>query len=173
MPVFGLLLGVSAVMVASCTEDRRAPQVAMAPAPVEAPRTTETINTAERDCLAEAIYFEARGEPREGKLAIAHVVMNRAASTGHPSEVCGVIREGEERGRGQCQFSWRCDGLVDKPRDMTAWADAQAVATKVLEGQTQDPTNGALFFHAEKVSPEWASKLRRTAAIGAHIYYAK
>lgn len=128
---------------------------------------------AERDCLAEAIYFEARGESRRGQIAVAHVVLNRAASEGHPDEVCEVIREGEERGRGRCQFSWRCDGLPDIPTDKQAWAEARDVAEEVMRGKESDPTRGALFYHAIGVKPAWAPKLQRVARIGDHVFYVR
>lgn len=128
----------------------------------------------ERDCLAEAIYFEGRSEPKDARIAIAHVVLNRAADEKHAGHVCEVIREGEERGRGKCQFSWRCDGLADKPREMEAWAQAQALAAEVLEGKHKDPTNGALWFHHTKVAdPPWTATLKRTAQLGEHVFYAR
>jgi spore germination cell wall hydrolase CwlJ-like protein len=134
-------------------------------------RAAATVDPAERDCLAEAVYFEARSEPRAGRLAVAHVVMNRVGSDRYADDVCQVIRQGEQYGRGKCQFSWRCDGLADIPRNMTAWADARAVAEEVLEGGSPDLTHGALFYHATSVKPAWAPRLRRTARIGQHIYY--
>lgn len=135
------------------------------------PRAERWIDPAERDCLAEAVYFEARSEPRTGQVAVAHVVLNRAASEGHPNRVCEVIREGENRGRGRCQFSWRCDGLADIPRDKRAWAEAQALAVEVMLGHEPDPTRGALFYHTVKVKPAWAPKLERVAQIGTHVFY--
>lgn len=129
------------------------------------------IDPAERDCLAEAVYFEARSEPVAGRIAVAHVVLNRAASDGHPNRVCEVIREGEARGRGRCQFSWRCDGLADIPRDKRAWTEAQDIAAEVLLGHHPDPTRGALFYHTVAVNPAWAPKLQRVARIGTHVFY--
>lgn len=140
------------------------------PAKVAARRA---VDATERDCLAEAIYFESRGEPRDSQIAVAHVVLNRTASTAYPARICAVIREGEELGKGRCQFHWRCDDKPDVPGEYAAWRDAQALADEVLAGSVPDPTRGALFFHATHVSPQWASRLRRTAQIGAHIYYAK
>ena len=136
-----------------------------------APR--RTADHAERDCLAEAIYFESRGEPRDSQVAVAHVVLNRVASKVYPSRICAVIREGEELGKGRCQFHWRCDDKPDVPSEYAAWRDAQALADEILAGEVPDPTRGALFFHAVYVSPQWASRLRRTATIGSHIYYAQ
>lgn len=143
--------------------------VAPAPTTVQPP----PVAPSERDCLAEAIYFEGRGEQREGQIAIAHVVLNRAAAKGFPRQACDVIREGEGNGKGQCQFSWRCDGEPDTPTDAAAWSAAQKLADSVMQGETTDPTHGALYFHNTKVQPGWSAKLRRTAEIGAHVYYAK
>ena len=84
-----------------------------------------------------------------------------------------VIREGEELGKGKCQFHWRCDDKPDVPSEYAAWQDAQSLADEVLAGNVPDPTNGALFFHAAHLSPQWTSRLRRTARIGAHVYYAQ
>jgi spore germination cell wall hydrolase CwlJ-like protein len=159
------------VLLAGCEKGERPPPsydlAALTPRPPSAAPASE------RDCLAEAIYFEGRGEQREGQIAIAHVVLNRAAARGASRRACDVIREGETLGRGRCQFHWRCDGASDQPTDATAWSVAQRLADSVLRGETTDPTHGALYFHNTKVRPDWAGKLRRTAAIGSHIYYAK
>jgi len=151
---------------------------APAPAPqivnLPQPETPPAAQPSERDCLAEAIYFEGRSEPRDARIAIAHVVLNRAADEKHAGHACEVIREGEANGRGKCQFSWRCDGLADKPREMEAWAEAQTLAAEVLEGKHKDPTNGALWFHHTRIAdPPWAAKLRRTAQLGEHVFYAR
>ncbi|WP_119419570.1 cell wall hydrolase [Desertibaculum subflavum] len=164
---------VAAPVTAEPPPSRTVTAVALAspqPAKIAARRA---VDPAERDCLAEAIYFESRGEPRDGQIAVAHVVLNRVASKAYPARICSVIGEGEELGKGRCQFHWRCDGKPDVPGEYAAWLDAQALAEEVLAGNIPDPTRGALFFHAVHVSPEWASRLRRTALIGSHIYYAK
>ncbi|WP_119419569.1 cell wall hydrolase [Desertibaculum subflavum] len=163
-------------MLAGCeTGEKPPPSYDLAAVPPVPPPSFEPAPAApsERDCLAEAIYFEGRGEPREGQIAIAHVVMNRAAAKGFPGQVCDVIREGESNGTGKCQFSWRCDGKPDTPTDAAAWSTAQKVADSVMQGDATDPTHGALYFHNAKVQPDWSAKFRRTAEIGAHIYYAK
>jgi N-acetylmuramoyl-L-alanine amidase len=163
-------------LLAGCETGEKPPpsyDLALLPAPAPHVETAPPPPPSERDCLAEAIYFESRGEPREGRIAVAHVVMNRAAANGFPGQVCDVIREGEDKGSKQCQFSWRCDGKPDTPTDQAAWSAAQELADSVMRGETTDPTHGALFFHHTKVQPEWTSKFRRTAEIGDHIYYAK
>lgn len=169
------VVGAVLAALAGCeTGERPPPSYDLAAlAPPAAPVQPEPAPQSDRDCLAEAIYFEGRGESREGQLAIAHVVLNRAAAKGAPRRVCDVIREGEELGKGKCQFSWRCDGKSDHPTETAAWSASQQLADLVLKGETTDPTHGALFFHHAKVQPDWSAKLRRTAEIGAHIYYAK
>ena len=82
----------------------------------------------ELDCLALNIYWEARSEPRLGQIAVAAVTLNRVADPGFPDTVCSVVRQGEERGRNLCQFSWHCDGLDDRPGNLAAWQHAQRLA---------------------------------------------
>ena len=97
-------------------------------------------------CLAEAVYYEARGEPIQGRAAVAYVVLNRAESGKFPETPCAVVAEG-------CQFSYRCDG---RPEALAVRADrdaAFATAKAVLTGAVADPTNGALFFHASRIAP--------------------
>ena len=169
-----VVAGVLAVLAACETGEKPPPSYDLATVtPPTAPTVQPPTPQSDRDCLAEAIYFEGRGEQREGQLAIAHVVLNRAAAKGTPKGACDVIREGEELGKGKCQFSWRCDGKSDHPTENAAWSEAQQLADVVLKGETNDPTHGALYFHHTKVQPDWSAKLRRTAEIGNHIYYAK
>ncbi len=123
--------------------------------------------------MAMNIYFEARGEPLLGKIAVGHVVLNRVADKRFPGHVCKVIRQGGEKRRHRCQFSWWCDGKSDRPRDETAWYDAVFVAHLIRLGVTIDPTKGALWYHAVTVRPNWASQMHREAKIGRHIFYSK
>jgi spore germination cell wall hydrolase CwlJ-like protein len=123
-------------------------------------------------CLALNIYFEARGEPELGKIAVAHVVLNRVADRRFPSTVCDVVRQGGEQDLYRCQFSWWCDGLSDKPRDARAWEAAKLVAHKVYWGFSPDPTDGALWYHADSVSPSWGKAFILGPKIGQHLFYA-
>jgi spore germination cell wall hydrolase CwlJ-like protein len=125
---------------------------------------------AERKCLAQAVYFESRAESIRGQQAVAAVVLNRVRSDRFPDDICAVVRQGNGK-RHQCQFSWFCDGRSDKPRDMSAWATALEVADAALNGAIDDPTHGALFFHATHVKPRWRKKLTQTAAIDNHVFY--
>lgn len=121
-------------------------------------------------CLAEALYFEARGEPLRGQIAVAEVILNRTDSGRYPRTVCGVIAQGEGR-RDACQFSYRCDGRSDAIRDRRAWADVGRVARAMIDGGPRALTGGAMFYHARHVEPRWARAFTRTAAIGAHLFY--
>lgn len=123
-------------------------------------------------CLALNLYFEARGEPDIGKIAVAHVVLNRVVDQRFPSTVCDVVRQGGEQTLHRCQFSWWCDGQSDKPSDTQAWEQVKAVARKVYWGFSPDPTDGALWYHAASVSPSWGKVFNRGPKIGQHLFYA-
>jgi len=125
----------------------------------------------EISCLALNIYHEARGEPDEGKLAVGHVVLNRVLSRRFPSTVCKVVQQGGELRRYRCQFSWWCDGRSDKPRNKRDWQRSSELALAVYWGQTEDPTDGALWYHADYVSPDWRTDFVQGPKIGRHIFY--
>jgi spore germination cell wall hydrolase CwlJ-like protein len=127
--------------------------------------------TEEIGCLALNIYFEARGEPDLGKAAVAHVVLNRVADKRFPTTVCDVVRQGGEQKLHRCQFSWWCDGRSDKPRNAKSWSQVQAIAHQVYWGFEPDPTAGALWYHADFVSPSWGKVFNRGPKIGQHIFY--
>lgn len=112
------------------------------------------------DCLAQTVYYEARGEPSQGKLAVAHVVVNRAR--GKP--LCAVVYDG-------CAFSWTCKAR--KGPFGPAWTESQRIASDVISGKTTDPTGGATSFHNTSVRPGWAAKLKFTVRIGSHLFYKK
>ena len=126
----------------------------------------------EKNCLATAIYFEARGESTKGQKAVAEVVLTRARTPGRPKTICGVVYEGAGRATG-CQFSFACDGVSDRVRDAAAWLHAERVATTVM--RTRDRTNpvarGATYYHASYVTPSWATHMIKVAQIGSHIFY--
>jgi spore germination cell wall hydrolase CwlJ-like protein len=133
------------------------------------PTTAELVE--EVNCLALNIYFEARNEPDEGQLAVAHVVLNRVSDPRFPETVCKVIRQGGARKRHRCQFSWWCDGLSDRPKNHRKWAANRAMAQAVYWGRSEDPTAGALWYHADYVSPYWGRVFKRDRQIGRHIFY--
>ena len=127
----------------------------------------------EVNCLALNIYFEARSEPEAGKLAVGHVVMNRVSSKRFPSTVCNVVRQGGELRRYRCQFSWWCDGRSDTPRNKIEWQRSSEIALAVYWGRTEDPTAGALWYHADYVKPSWRKDFDRGPKIGRHIFYSQ
>jgi spore germination cell wall hydrolase CwlJ-like protein len=114
-------------------------------------------------CLAEAVYFEARGTGAAGETAVAHVVVNRSNAPEFPDTVCGVVADG-------CQFSYRCDGRSDALSDPKARARAYRVAEAVLAAD-EDPTSGALFFHAARAKPGWFAQRKRVGTIGGNVFY--
>ena len=121
-------------------------------------------------CLAQAIYFESRGEPLAGQIAVAEVVLNRVDDRRFPSSVCSVTKQGAGRGRA-CQFSYSCDGRSDVMTSRVPRERSQKLATLMLAGRERTVTDGATYFHARYVSPSWSRKFTRTASIGAHRFY--
>jgi len=122
------------------------------------------------ECLALAVYWEARSETQESQEAVAHVVLNRAASDDFPGTLCGVVHQGGER-RNKCQFSFWCDGRSDTPTDQEAWEKAQRVAFEAYYGLSRDPTGGALYYHTHDVSPDWSKTFAMVATVGGHVFY--
>ena len=131
---------------------------------------------AERDCLAQAIYHEARGESEVGQLAVANVIVNRARSGKFPSTLCGVIYQNAEKGFHRCQFTFACDGRSDAPGERRAWqrsaALAQDVYAEFATGEAVGAVPGsALYYHTTNVRPNWANTYNAVAQIGSHIFY--
>jgi hypothetical protein len=122
-------------------------------------------------CLAEALYFEARGETLAGMVAVGEVVLNRVDSDAYPDSVCGVVRQGTGGELHRCQFSYNCDGQPERIAEAGAWDRVARVARVMLDGLPRRLTLGATHYHAEHVSPGWSRRLERTAEIGDHIFY--
>ena len=119
----------------------------------------------EEECLANAVYFEARGEPIEGQLAVAEVVLNRAASGKYPTGLCAVITQ-------KAQFSFIRKGRFPKAdRGSEAWRKAVAIAHIAREELADSLASDVLWYHADYVSPSWGKRLSRQAKIGLHIFY--
>ena len=123
----------------------------------------------EQQCLALAMYWEARGEGRHGMIAVGWTILNRTRSDHFPTTPCAVVYQGSERG--PCQFSWWCDGKSDRPRDRISWTKARIIAAGLLVDPPRDPTNGALFYHSNSIPVPWTRTRVRTARIGKHIFY--
>ena len=123
-------------------------------------------------CLAEAIYFESRGEPEPGQAAVAQVVLNRVRSGIFPTNVCAVVYQ-DRNHPFACQFSFACEGKSLRIEEPGAWAVATRIAQEVVSGVNYNPKVAeALNYHANYVYPFWAPSLRRVDRIGAHIFYA-
>lgn len=124
-----------------------------------------------KKCMAEAVYFEARGEPVRGQYAVAQVVMNRVRSEHYPNTVCGVVYQ-NKHWHNRCQFSFACDGIPDRVFDKDSWAVAQKVAEDVLvRGAYLPEIGGATHYHATYVRPYWLRDMRKEDKIGQHIFY--
>lgn len=122
-------------------------------------------------CLAQAIYFEARGEPTLGQIAVANIVLNRVRSPYYPDSVCGVVFQNKHRHM-SCQFTFACDGRSDQARDMSSWNGARKLARQMLKGRKRlSSMTNATFYHANYVSPKWSRKFRTVKRIGRHIFY--
>jgi hypothetical protein len=123
-------------------------------------------------CLAQAVYFEARGEPYDGQEAVAQVVINRVFSGYYPRSVCGVIFQDANHYHA-CQFTFACEGLdlnrIDEPR---MWAQAKRIANRMLDGKIWLADIGhATHYHADWVHPGWVHEMKKVDTIGAHIFY--
>lgn len=123
-----------------------------------------TVDQAELECLAHNIYHEARGERIEGQIAVAHVTVNRVNHPNWGGSICEVVYELK-------QFSWTF--LLDDhtPTDTRAYNKAKVIARDVMLGNTEDPSLGAVFYHANYVDPAWAEQLQISRVIGSHIFY--
>ena len=113
-------------------------------------------------CLATAVYFESKGEPLNGQLAVAQVIMNRAQSGRFASTLCGVVKQ-------PSQFSFVRRGSLPAVRENAQWRDAVGVAQVAMKGLHKGPAADALYFHAKRVSPGWGK--RPLASVGNHVFY--
>jgi len=140
---------------------------------VNNPLPASVHSESELKCLATAIYFEARGEPEEGQIAVAQVVLNRVKNPTYPNTVCGVVYQNKSK-RNRCQFSFACDGRADRITDKAAWEQAEALAKKSVEEQAAtflEEVGSATHYHATYVRPRWAGRMKQTDKIGRHIFY--
>lgn len=124
---------------------------------------TET-DDSEHECLAGAVYFESKGEPLQGQLSVAEVILNRTRSGRFPSSICGVVKQ-------RSQFSFVRGGRFPPiARASAAWRKAVGVARVAMQDLADGPAPRALFFHATRVSPGWRG-VTRVATVGNHIFY--
>jgi spore germination cell wall hydrolase CwlJ-like protein len=148
------------------TEAAAAPTDPLSLDALVANEATGEAHDAEQECLANAVYFEARGEPLQGQLAVAEVVMNRAASGRFPASLCGVVVQ-------RSQFSFVRRGRMPRAdRASEAWHRAVGIARIAVSRMAPRllPAN-CLWYHANYVSPSWGRRLAQSARIGLHIFY--
>lgn len=125
------------------------------------------IKEQEIDCLAQNIYYEARGESTKGKIAVGHVTLNRVKHTQFGNSVCGVVTQKHKK---RCQFSWVCDNKLPAIKQ-ELYADIRNLAEKIYHGKIKDNTKGATYFHNEAVLPDWSDCKIYTGQIGNHHFY--
>jgi hypothetical protein len=125
-------------------------------------------------CLANAVYFEARGENRLGRLAVAQVVLNRVKARGFPKTVCGVVYQNADA-RNRCQFSFACDGAADRITDRRSWREAVKIARDALADGGRPALadiGNSTHYHATYAAPNWAERMDMVDIIGGHVFYA-
>jgi len=132
---------------------------------------------AEVECLAENIYFESAYEPKQGQIAVAFVTLNRVNSGLFETDICGVVKQ---KIKNVCQFSWYCEDkpyristekrLTSTPNSLYNDIRDLAVSVYINYERMIDPSNGALFYHADYVNPGWKN-MKMTAVVGRHIFY--
>jgi spore germination cell wall hydrolase CwlJ-like protein len=122
-------------------------------------------------CLANAVYFEARGESVRGQIAVAQVVMNRVFSPFYPNDVCGVVYQNVGRHLA-CQFTFACDGIPDIVTEPDAWERAKRIARDMLDGKLWMPeVSKSTHYHAYWVHPDWVNEMRKVFKLGVHTFY--
>jgi spore germination cell wall hydrolase CwlJ-like protein len=132
--------------------------------------SAQPARTRELDCLAQAVYFEARGETPRGQAAVATVIMNRVKNPRFPKTVCGVVYQGASHRNG-CQFSFACDGIRQRIVEWDAWERARKVAARALSGFMLADIGKATYYHTTEVSPDWGAQMMRVAQVGLHVFY--
>jgi spore germination cell wall hydrolase CwlJ-like protein len=131
----------------------------------------EKVRAKSEKCLAEAVYFEARGEAVRGQIAVAQVVLNRAFSGFYPTTVCGVVYQNKHRHLA-CQFTFACDNVADVVREPDMWDRAKKIAKAMLDGQLWLPEVGkSTHYHAYWVRPSWVSEMKKMYKFGVHTFY--
>jgi spore germination cell wall hydrolase CwlJ-like protein len=144
------------------------------PNPAALPFSLAKLDSATRaqalECLAQAVYYEAGTQSDDGERAVAQVVLNRVRHPAFPSSVCGVVYQGSTRVTG-CQFTFTCDGSLERRPDSEGWARAKRIAEAALNGAVFAPVGLATHYHADYVVPYWAATMAKNAVVGAHLFY--
>jgi spore germination cell wall hydrolase CwlJ-like protein len=139
--------------------------------PAEQLRLSGPARAKAEKCLAEAVYFESRGEPERGQIAVAQVVVNRAFSGYYPADICGVVYQNAHRHLA-CQFTFACDSIPDRVTEPEPWERAKRIARDMLDGKAWLAEVGkATHYHAYWVRPAWIREMRVIQRIGVHTFY--
>ena len=117
--------------------------------------------------MASNIYFEARGEPLKGRMAVGFVTMNRVKKSRYPDSVCEVVFQ---KARNVCQFSWVCEKRLLSIRE-EVYNDIRKLAKTIYYGKVKDFTRGAMYFHRVDIAPKWSYSKKISLVIGNHIFY--
>jgi N-acetylmuramoyl-L-alanine amidase len=174
LAIVGLpVAGIASIICFACLHE-----TTVDPAPVQDIVSSHQAIRAQRresdlQCLAENVYFEARGESLDGQYAVAEVTLNRTRAENFPHTICGVVHEmrwDPNRRRHVADFSWTELGALS-PDDGPAWKRAMAVATAAYDDVHDPVVPGALFYHSRSVRPGWARTRKAIATIGNHVFY--
>ena len=120
-------------------------------------------------CLTQAVYYEAGFEPPSGRRAVAQVILNRMRHPAYPKSICGVVYQ--RNATPICQFTFVCDGALNRAAAAGPWSESRTVATAAPNGYVEASVGQATHYHATYVAPYWAPKLHKISQIGAHIFY--
>ncbi|MFG1477894.1 cell wall hydrolase [Xanthobacter sp. V4C-4] len=141
------------------------------PSPAQRLNLDGTTLARAQKCLAEAIYFESRGEPKRGQIAVAQVIVNRVFSGYYPADVCGTVYQNAHRHLA-CQFTFACDNVKDVIREPDMWVQAKEIAADMLDGKLWlDSVGRATHYHAYWVHPSWVREMNKLDRIGVHTFY--
>lgn len=124
----------------------------------------------EANCLAEAIYYEARSESSAGQIAVSQVIQNRVFSKHFPDSICEVVYQGSERRTG-CQFSFTCDGSMDRAPKGKSWDRSKEIAQYVLSQSPRNLVGRSTHYHTTAVDPHWSGSLEMTRQVDSHVFY--
>lgn len=135
------------------------------------PLPKNSFSKRQQRCLAEGIYFEARGEPVKGQAAVSQVILNRVRNPHYPNSICGVVYQ-NKHWTNRCQFSFACDRIRDRINNRKLYDLALHVAAETTAGRIWLPEVGSsTHYHATYVNPRWNRKMKRLGRIGLHIFY--
>lgn len=167
-------LPVAVAQVELITPEIQVPELKVAERPIPFPKSLSdrarvVMSDAEIKCMAEVIYYEARGEGTTGMVGVGYVVLNRMGSDKFkPSTACGIVYERNRRG---CQFSWVCDGKPDRIRNWATYERAREIAISVMTREAKNPVGDSIYFRHHATKSRYAHTQRLVASIGHHRFF--